>query len=106
MRRAIVLVAFAHMPLPALAGTVDTPQCRADLPRAQALIEAVAARDRQGPISDNARLCAVLRRNSADMRGAAEILNRCLTGHERGENVGQLVASVEDVNAVIARRCR
>ena len=92
--------------LPAHAATVDTPQCRADLPKAARLIDAVAARDRAGPIRDTARLCAALRRNRADMKAAADILNRCLTGHERGENVGQLVASIADVDHVVATRCR
>lgn len=103
----VVLVVLALLfPLPALAATIDTPQCRADLPRAARLIDAVAARDRAGPIRDTARLCAALRLNRRDMAGAADILNRCLTGHERGENVGQLRASVADVDAAIARRCR
>lgn len=87
------------------AGTVDSPQCRSDLPRAARLIEAVAARDRAGPIRERARLCTTLKQNRTDMAVAAEILNRCLTGHERGENVAQLRASVEDVDAVIARGC-
>lgn len=106
MRKAAVPALIALLASPALAGMVETPQCRADLTRAHRLIQDVSARDRKGKEANAARICATLKRNRTDMAAAAEILDRCLTGHERGENVGQLRASVADVDAVMARHCR
>lgn len=102
----VALVISTLCATPTLARGPGSPACQADLARAERLIEAVAARDRAGPAADRARLCAVLRRNRSDMAAAAAIMRVCLTGHARGENVGQLAASIEDVEAVIARRCR
>ena len=50
-------------------------------------------------------LCALLRRNSADMSEAGRLMDRCLTGHERGENVGQIRESLGDINRVLRERC-
>ena len=88
------------------AGFVDTPDCRTALARANTLVGAVAQRDRGSRPAGTAAICNVLRLNRRDMREAADHMQRCMTGHERGENVGQLMASVEDVDAVLARRCR
>ena len=89
----------------ASAGVVETPECRRDLPAAEAAISRVAARDRAKRPPGDAAICATLKLNFRDMRMARDILARCLTGHERGENTGQLNDSIGDVQAVISRRC-
>ena len=106
MIRKLTLLAVLATAVPALAQGPGSAQCQADLGRAWRLVENVAARDRRGPIADTARLCATLRLNRREMAEAAGLMNRCMTGHARGENVGQIVASLGDVDAVIARRCR
>jgi hypothetical protein len=30
---------------------------------------------------------------------------RCMTGHERGENVGQMDASLDDIRFVLSKHC-
>lgn len=90
----------------ALAQVVETPQCRASLARASDLVDQIAARDRTGPIADPTQLCAALRLNAAQMREARDAMHRCLRGHAQRENVGQMDASLEDISAVLARRCR
>ncbi|MGL4812147.1 MAG: hypothetical protein ACRCXM_10240, partial [Beijerinckiaceae bacterium] len=79
--------------------------CRAGLARAEALIGDIAGRDRAGPIRDQKRLCATLRLNLNQMREARAIMNRCMIGHARRENVGQMDVSMEDIATVLARRC-
>ena len=105
-RLAIALLALIFAVNPALAGGLDTASCRADLTRASTLIDAVARRDRAGPASDTKRLCAVLHANRHDMAEAARLMDGCLTGHDKGENVGQLQASVKDVDVILGRKCR
>lgn len=90
------------------AGMVDTPRCRTDLAQANALIQAVDNRTYKSPPrrNDQAAVCAVLRQNRLDMRAATEIMQRCMTGRDRDENVGQMVASLSDIEEVLARNCR
>ena len=91
----------------ALAGVVETAACRHDLPAAGEAISRVSSRDRAGRAAPPApaAMCQTLRANLADMRVARDIMARCLTGHERGENVAQLDVSIVDVSAIISRRC-
>jgi hypothetical protein len=103
---------FAAMPLAtmltvagAAADIVQTPECRRDLTAANALIAGIAARDKQFVPGDLARNCALLRRNLADVVKAREPMSRCMTGHDRGENVGQMDASIGDIREVLANKC-
>ena len=91
---------------PAHAGVVETPQCRLDLARANTLIRDIRAREGSVKRGDTASLCALLKRNSADMSEAGRLMDRCLTGHERGENVGQIRDSLGDINRVLRERCK
>lgn len=106
MRLTFSLIAALLLTASANAQSVDTPQCRADLAQAGALINEIAGRDRAGPITDHGRLCATLRLNLQQMREAREIMQRCLRGHAQRENVGQMDVSMEDVATVIQSRCR
>ena len=72
-----------------------TDICGADYP----------AREKRFVAGDLAKNCKLLRQNLADMSGARGPLDRCLTGHERGETVAQMDASIEDIRAVLADKC-
>jgi len=90
---------------PALADIVDTPQCRRDLAGANALIGAIAAREKEFVAGDLVKNCALLRRNLTDMVKARGPMDRCMTGHDHGENLGQMDASIGDIRAVLAAKC-
>ncbi|HLW93298.1 MAG TPA: hypothetical protein VKS78_18600 [Roseiarcus sp.] len=87
-------------------------QCRRDLARASALIEEVHRRAPQFPTIDpysraNKPLtCALLRQNHAALAAASVIMDRCLTGHERSKDRGQILNSIGDIDAAIAEICR
>lgn len=94
------------MPRDAVAGSVDTPSCRAALTRAGELINAIDKRENSVPRGDYAGLCRLLRRNLKDMTEATRLMEPCLTGHDKGENLGQMNASMEDIRDVIRRHCQ
>ncbi|HWD57011.1 MAG TPA: hypothetical protein VG308_01940 [Stellaceae bacterium] len=87
------------------ADTVKTPDCQRDLAMANRLVTAIAAREKQFVKGDLARNCALLRQNLVDLVKAREPMDRCITGHDHGENLGQIDASIEDVRAVLAEKC-
>lgn len=87
------------------ADIVQTPECRRDLTVANKLIAGVAARDKQFVPGDVAKNCALLQRNLDDMVKARDPMARCMTGHDRGENVGQMDASIGDIREVLANKC-
>lgn len=90
---------------PALADIVQTPECRRDLTVANKLIAGIAARDKQFVPGDLAKNCALLQQNLDDMVKARDPMARCMTGHDRGENVGQMDASIGDIREVLANKC-
>ena len=90
---------------PAVADIVDTPQCRRDLASANALIDVIAAREKEFVAGYIAKNCALLRRNLTDMVKARGPMDRCMTGHDHGENLGQIDASIGDIRAVLAAKC-
>jgi hypothetical protein len=104
--RAAGLLAALLIASPAMAESVDTPECRRDLFIANQHIEAVAKREDSVKRGDIDGLCRVLRQNLQDMVEAREPMNRCLIGHAHGENVGQMDASIEDIRFILANRCR
>ena len=69
-------------------------------------MNAVAARENSVRKGDMAGLCRLLRTNLRDMQEARDGMAACLTGHERGENVGQMDVSMADIRAVLGSRCR
>lgn len=104
MPKLVVALFLVLSPIAVHAAPAD-PQCARDLQRAGDLVSAVAGRDRGGPYGP-AAICGVLRANLRDMGAATDIMKRCMRGHALRENVGQMEASMEDVRAVIARKCR
>jgi hypothetical protein len=101
---AVFALSFAATP--AVAGFVDTPDCRAALADANHLVRAVQARQAMFAPNDPLQNCRLLRANLDDMIGARDPMNRCLTGHDQSENVGQMDASIEDIRAVLIANCR
>lgn len=103
-------LAFAALSLPGRAAIVDTPDCRRDLATADQLIAAI--RQRESGIDNSVRkgdfagACRYVRANYRDMSAAREQMNRCMTGFEKRENVGQLDASLDDIRHVLAARCQ
>src|ERR1700728_769198 len=85
---------------------VNTPECRRDLATANGLINAIAARESQFVAKDLAKNCALLTQNLTDMLKAREPMDRCITGHDHGENLGQIDASIDDIRALLAEKCR
>jgi hypothetical protein len=97
--------ALLAAPSAAEADTLKTPDCQRDLAAANALINGIAARERQFVKGDLVKNCALLRQNLVDLTNARGPMDRCLTGHDHGENVGQIDDSIEDVRAVLADKC-
>lgn len=88
------------------AAMVDTPTCRADLGRADTLIHGIRLRERRMSRDDLPGACRLLRENLADMTEAGKLMEPCLTGHEKDENLGQIYASIGDMRQVLSRNCR
>lgn len=105
LRFAVSLLALSAFAAPSIVAAQDEATCGNDLRRAWELVSVVAGRDKGGPYGRQA-LCGVLRANLRDMRESTDIMKRCMKGHSLRENVGQMEASMEDVQAVIAARCR
>jgi len=91
---------------PAVAGIVDTYECRRDLAMADQLVHGVRLRENSVKAGDFVGLCRLLRRNLDDMVKDRGPMARCMTGHDQGENVAQMHASVGDIRYVLARHCQ
>lgn len=105
MLRIVAAALVVCAAVPAAAGSVDTPQCRRDLATADRLVHGIRLREAQFVAGDMATNCRLLRRNLADMMEARGPMDRCLTGHDHGETVAQMEASIEDIRSAIARHC-
>ena len=91
---------------PVAADEVQTPQCQHDLSASVQFINAIQAREKHFVRGDMATNCRLLQQNLVDMVKAREPLDRCLAGHEHGETVGQLDASIGDMRAALAGNCQ
>jgi hypothetical protein len=91
---------------PALAEARNTPECQRDLAAGVQLINAIQAREKRFVRGDMANNCRLLQQNLADMVKARDPMDRCLVGHEHGETLAQLDASIGDIRAVLAGNCR
>lgn len=103
--RAAVLLASVLVATPAVAGSVNSPEYRRDLAMADQLVHAVRLRENSVQPGDFVGLWRLLRQNLQDMSSAREPMNRCLTGHDHGENVGQMDASIGDIRTILAKHC-
>ena len=89
----------------ATAGVIDSPECRRDLAMADQLIHAVRLRENSVQPGDFVGLCRLLRQNLQDMTKAREPMARCMTGHDLGENVGQMDESIGDISFILSMHC-
>ena len=101
----LTLLALA-VALPAGAGVVDSYECRRDLAMADQLVHGVRLRENSVQKGDFVGLCRLLRRNLDDMVEARGPMDRCMTGHDRGEIVAQMDASIGDIRYVLAQHCQ
>ncbi len=106
LKTIVIALGLAFAASSASAEIIRTPECQAKLARANQLVEAIAKRTYVQPAPTGAALCAVLRTNLREMREATPLMDQCMTGRDKAENVGQMSASMEDVAAAIQRRCR
>jgi hypothetical protein len=102
---AAALLATGYVGSSASAGVIDTPDCRRGLAMADQLVHAVRLRENSVRPGDYAGLCRLLRQNLQDMTRARDPMARCMTGHDQGENVGQMDASIGDIRFVLSKRC-
>lgn len=100
-----VAAALTFTAASALAGIADTPDCRRDLASANALINGIAAREKEFVAGNLTKNCALLRQNLVDMVKARAPMDRCMTGHDHGENLGQTDDSIGNIRAVLAEKC-
>lgn len=91
---------------PALAEARNTTECQRDLAAGVQLINAIQAREKRFVRGDMVNNCRLLEQNLADMVRAREPMDRCLVGHEHGETIAQLDASIGDIRAALAGNCR
>jgi hypothetical protein len=91
---------------PTIAGTVGTPACNRNLAEADRLIHGIRLRENTVKPGDWVGLCRLLRQNHKDMSRARDLMNPCLTGHDHGENIGQIEASLGDISQVLDTQCR
>jgi hypothetical protein len=103
--RVVLLLALVNG-TPAGAGIVDTYECHRDLAMAGRLMHGVRLRENSVQQGDFVGLCRLLRQNIVDMVKAREPMARCMTGHDQGENVAQMDASIGDIRYVLARHCQ
>ena len=103
--KTVVMLLGVSVATPGLAGVVDSADCRRDLALADQLVHGVRLRENSVKPGDYAGLCRLLRQNLQDMSRAREPMARCLTGHDLGENVGQMDASIGDIRYVLGRHC-
>ena len=103
--RLALAVALTGAP-PADAGIVDTYECHRDLAMADRLVHGVRLRENSVQKGDFVGLCRLLRRNLDDMVKARDPMARCMTGHDQGENVAQMDASIGDIRYVLAWHCQ
>ena len=87
------------------AGYVDTPECRRDLGAMELNFAETLHRLDRARLAAQGEKCAAYRHHVVVMQRASDVFARCATGHERGENVGQMIGSIEDVSLLIRERC-
>jgi hypothetical protein len=90
---------------PSIAGSVDTPWCHGDLAEADRLIHGVRVRENSVQQGDWQGLSRLLQRDLRDMSRARQLMYPCLTSHDHGENIGQMDASIADIQCVLDARC-
>ena len=97
---AAVLVAMAA---PVAAGT--SAACEEDLANVSMSFDETLARLDSVANADTDAKCSAYRHHIDVMSAGREVFMRCLAGHDRSENVGQLEDSITDFRVVVGRLC-
>jgi len=98
MRLAIIaMLASAALTPSALAAETSSATCDADLAAVGASFDETQARLDAAASADQAEKCAAIRRHVEVMANGINVFQRCLPGgHDKGENIAQLVGSIAD----------
>lgn len=97
--RPVMFAVLANMVLtaPAMAAEVSVAACDADLAAVDASFGETEARLEKAGGADLDEKCAAIRHHVEVMANAVNVFQRCLPdGHDKGENVAQLVGSIAD----------
>ena len=98
--RLAVVTSLASMALgaPGMAVAASVGTCDADLAALEASFDESQARLEKSGSADQAEKCAAIRHHVEVMANGANVMQRCLReGHDKGENVAQLVGSIADL---------
>jgi hypothetical protein len=97
---------LATMALLALSpGFAATPAtCPADLAKVDDSFAETQTRLDAAGEADDAEKCAAIRHHIDVMSAAREVFMRCLTGHDFGENVGQIDGTIDDFRILLRER--
>ena len=99
MMRIAVVTTLASVALgaPTLAAPLSATTCDADLAAVEASFDETQARLEKSGTAEQAEKCAAIRHHVEVMANGANVMQRCLPdGHDKGENVAQLVGSIAD----------
>lgn len=103
MRLTFLLVAAMTMTTAAAAQTPAA--CEEDLAAVDASFDDTIGRLEASASAGDAAKCVAWRAHVDVMEAARDVFRRCLSGHARGENIGQLDVSIADFLSVINARC-
>jgi hypothetical protein len=79
------------------------PACPGDLAATDASFEETLQRlDSAFKTKDQTQRCDAIRHHIEVMRAAGDVFDRCTTGHEREENLGQVIGTIADFQDVAA----
>lgn len=104
----LVLVAGQALAMtgPALAqGTASAGFCARDLSATDTQLKATLQRLQATRSAPMATRCQAFRDHIRIMQQAAVVFDRCTTGRNRQENVGQMLGSIADWREIVARNC-
>ena len=85
---------------------MHTPECQRQLANSVQLITAIKGREKRFAPGNMTKNCELLQQNLTDMVKAREPMDRCLTGREKDDAIGQLDASIKDMKAFYAGSCQ
>ena len=99
MMHLAVVTSLASMALgaPGMAVAAPVGTCDADLAALEASFDETQARLNKAGDADKDEKCAAIRHHVEVMANGANVMQRCLPeGHDKGENIAQLVGSIAD----------
>ncbi len=91
---------------PALAGSLDTAECRRDLFQTQGAISTSRDRLLAAVSAERVDRCRIQRRHVDVMKKASEVQGRCLTDPDRSRALAESRESIREFETEIARTCK